>query len=464
MLFPTLNYALFFVAVFVLVWSMPTLAVRKAVLVAASYFFYAQWSLLFAGLLAASSLLNFTIGVWLAARASNQRKPVLALGVGLNLALLGVFKYYNFFLESLADLLLLFGWSRDMPFLAILLPVGISFFTFHGISYIVDVAREEIPPTRNPLDLLLYLAFFPQLVAGPIVRAAQFLPQLQQMPRFSDAAVGPAVLLILLGLVKKVVIADALATHLVDPVFNSPMTAATLDLWMAAYGYAVQIYCDFSAYSDIAIGSAALLGYRFPVNFNRPYRATSFSDFWRRWHISLSSWLRDYLYIPLGGNRGGGLATARNLAITMLLGGLWHGAAWTFVLWGAIHGVALGMERGAGAAWKAVSPFLRGVMVFHTVCAAWILFRSPDLVSAGAYLSGLFDGYPAAETLTQAPLVIVIAVVLAAQFLPDRLGARVGEGIGRLPWWALGLLLGGVVLTIEGLGPQGVAPFIYFQF
>lgn len=464
MLFPTLNYALFFLVVFALVWSMPTLAARKAALVVASYFFYAQWSSLFAGLLAASSLTNFAVGVWLASRPADRRKPVLTLGVALNLTLLGVFKYYNFFLESLADLLLLVGWSRDMPFLAILLPVGISFFTFHGISYIVDVAREEIPPTRNPLDLLLYLAFFPQLVAGPIVRAAQFLPQLHRLPSFAEVQVGPAVLLILVGLVKKVVVADALATHLVDPVFDSPMTAATHDLWIAAYGYAVQIYCDFSAYSDIAIGSAALLGYRFPQNFDRPYRATSFSDFWRRWHISLSSWLRDYLYIPLGGNRGGTLATARNLAVTMLLGGLWHGAAWTFVLWGALHGTALGLERGAGRRWKSVPPILRGMIVFHTVCAAWILFRSPDLLSAGVYFGGLLGGYPAAEPLTSLPLLALIGLVLAAQFLPDRLGLRLGQGIGRLPWWGLGLLVGGALLTIEGLGPQGVAPFIYFQF
>lgn len=464
MLFPTLNYALFFVTVFALVWSMPTLPGRKAVLVIASYFFYAQWSTLFAGLLAASSLTNFAFGVWLASRPADRRKPVLALGVALNLTLLGVFKYYNFFLQSLADGLLVLGWQRDMPFLSIILPVGISFFTFHGISYIVDVAREEIPPTRNPLDLLLYLAFFPQLVAGPIVRAAQFLPQLHRLPRFSDVQVGPAVLLILVGLVKKTVVADALATHLVDPVFNSPITAGTLDLWMAAYGYAVQIYCDFSAYSDIAIGSAALLGYRFPLNFNRPYRATSFSDFWRRWHISLSSWLRDYLYIPLGGNRGGALGTARNLAVTMLLGGLWHGAAWTFVLWGALHGAALGIERWAGGVWKAVPALLRGVIVFHTVCAAWILFRSPDLTSALEYLGGLAGGYPEAEPLTRLPLVLLIGVVLAAQFLPDRVGQTLGNWLGRLPWWAWGLVTGAAVLTIEGLGPQGVAPFIYFQF
>lgn len=464
MLFPTLNYALFFVAVFALVWSMPTLPARKAVLVVASYFFYAQWSTLFAGLLAASSLTNFAFGVWLASRPADRRKPILILGVALNLGLLGVFKYYNFFLESLADLLLVLGWQRDMPFLTLILPVGISFFTFHGISYIVDVAREEIPPTRNPLDLLLYLAFFPQLVAGPIVRAAQFLPQLHRLPRFSEVQVGPAVVLILGGLLKKMVIADALATHLVDPVFNSPITAGTLDLWMAAYGYAVQIYCDFSAYSDIAIGSAALLGYRFPLNFDRPYRATSFSDFWRRWHISLSSWLRDYLYIPLGGNRGGTLATARNLAVTMLLGGLWHGAAWTFVLWGALHGGALGLERWAGGAWRRLPALLRGLVVFHTVCAAWILFRSPDLASAVDYLHGLLGGYADAEPLTKAPLGMLIALALASQFLPDRIGPRLGHALDRLPWWGWGVLVGVLVLTLEGLGPQGVAPFIYFQF
>ncbi|MFY8105792.1 MAG: MBOAT family O-acyltransferase, partial [Elstera sp.] len=266
MLFPTLQYALFFTLIFALVWSMPSLTARKLVLVAASYWFYAQWSALFSLLLAGSSLTNFAVGLALE-RWPEQRRALLTLGIALNLTLLGVFKYYNFFLESLADVLLILGWQRDLPFLSIILPVGISFFTFHGISYIVDIGRGTIRATRNPLDVLLYLAFFPQLVAGPIVRAAQFLPQLQRMPRFADVQVGAALLLILLGLVKKVVIADALATHLVDPVFNSPISASGPDLWAAAYGYAVQIYCDFSAYSDIAMGSAALLGYRFPLNF-----------------------------------------------------------------------------------------------------------------------------------------------------------------------------------------------------
>jgi D-alanyl-lipoteichoic acid acyltransferase DltB (MBOAT superfamily) len=464
MLFPTLQYALFLTLILALVWSMPTLATRKLVLVAASYFFYAQWSALFSLLLAGSSLTNFAVGLALE-RWPERRRALLTVGIGLNLTLLGVFKYYNFFLESLADLLLVIGWQRDLPFLSIILPVGISFFTFHGISYIVDISRGTIRATRNPLDVLLYLAFFPQLVAGPIVRAAQFLPQLQRMPRFSDVQVGAALLLILLGLVKKVIIADALATHLVDPVFNSPITASGPDLWAAAYGYAVQIYCDFSAYSDIAMGSAALLGYRFPLNFNRPYRADSFSDFWRRWHISLSSWLRDYLYIPLGGNRGGALATTRNLMVTMLLGGLWHGAAWTFVLWGLLHGTALGLERWAGQAWRAVPQALRIGIVFHTVCAAWILFRSTDLTGAADYGHGLlFGGFEGAEALLTWPLAALIALVLAAQFTPESVTTRLARGLDRLPWWGLGLGLGSALLLIEGLGPQGVAPFIYFQF
>ncbi len=464
MLFPTLQYALFLTLILALVWSMPNLVARKLVLVAASYFFYAQWSTLFSVLLAASSLTNFAIGLGLE-RWPVRRKALLVLGITLNLALLGVFKYYNFFLESLAELLLLIGWQRDLPFLSIILPVGISFFTFHGISYIVDISRGTIRATRNPLDVLLYLAFFPQLVAGPIVRAAQFLPQLQRMPRFADVQVGAALLLILLGLVKKIIIADALATHLVDPVFNSPITASWPDLWAAAYGYAVQIYCDFSAYSDIAMGSAALLGYRFPLNFNRPYRAESFSDFWRRWHISLSSWLRDYLYIPLGGNRGGALATVRNVMITMLLGGLWHGAAWTFVLWGLLHGTALGLERWAGRAWQAVPRAVRILIVFHTVCGAWILFRSADLASVLDYGHGLaFGGFGGAETLLTWPLVALIALVLVAQFTPEAVSSRLARGLGWLPWWGLGIVLGSALLLIEGLGPQGVAPFIYFQF
>ena len=264
----------------------------------------------------------------------------MIVAVALNLGVLGIFKYYNFFMDSLTDLTVALGVQRDMPFLEIILPVGISFFTFQGISYVVDVQRGHIKPVHSPLDLFLYISFFPQLVAGPIVRASHFLPQLTRKPALTRSAVVYGFVLILNGMFKKVVLAHYLASGLVDPVFADPSAATSTDLIAAHYAYAVQVYCDFSAYSDIAIGAAALLGYRFRKNFDRPLGATSLAQLWQRWHISLSTWLRDYLYRALRGDkRDHGLRMYRNMFLTMLLGGLWHGANWTFVMWGAIHGV-----------------------------------------------------------------------------------------------------------------------------
>ncbi len=338
MLFPTADFAVFFFVVFCASWAAARHPdARKLLLLAASYFFYGYWDWRFMALLAASSAINYVAGRIISVSAgAGPRKSALITAIVLNLAILGFFKYFGFFLGTLGDLLVAAGLERDMPFLQIVLPVGISFFTFQGISYVVDVYRGEVASAKSPLDLFLYISFFPQLVAGPIVRAAWFLPQLGEVPELTRRAMCFGLCLILLGLFKKMVIANYLATELVDGVFIDPGGYSSLELLIAIYGYAVQIYCDFSGYSDIAIGVAALLGYRFHRNFDRPYRARSLQEFWRRWHISLSQWLRDYLYKPLGGSRHGRLTTYRNLAITMLLGGIWHGAAWTFIVWGAI--------------------------------------------------------------------------------------------------------------------------------
>jgi D-alanyl-lipoteichoic acid acyltransferase DltB (MBOAT superfamily) len=466
MLFPTLTYALFFIAVFAGVWALGDRnRARKALLVAVSYFFYAQWDARFCLLLLASTLANYGFGLAVGAASERSKQRWVFAAVAVNLTVLGFFKYYNFFVESANDLFFRLGLVRELPFLEIVLPVGISFFTFHGISYIVDIYRGKIAPARDPLDILLYISFFPQLVAGPIVRASFFLPQLAKAPAPVLDQVPRALGLILVGLFKKTVVANYLATDLVDPVFVDPASAGTLDLWMALYGYAVQIYCDFSAYSDMAIGFALLLGYRFPDNFDRPYAATSLQDFWRRWHMSLSSWLRDYLYIPLGGSRGGTLRTYRNLALTMVLGGLWHGASWTFILWGSIHGVGLAIERAlfgdrqAGRWGRLIGWFV----TFHIVCLAWVLFRSANLEGALGFLGGLAGN--GGELLYSTPfLVALIGLSLAAQFGPREWASDLVGRIGSLSWPVRGLLFGLALAAIDALGPEGVAPFIYFQF
>jgi D-alanyl-lipoteichoic acid acyltransferase DltB (MBOAT superfamily) len=357
------------------------------------------------------------------------------------------------------------GLTHELPFIEVILPVGISFFTFHGISYVVDVYRGDVAVCRRLVDMLLYISFFPQLVAGPIVRAAFFLPQLNRGTPARIAA-APALLMILGGLFKKVVIANYIATDLVDPVFFDPESFPAIDLLAAVYGYAVQIYCDFSAYSDIAIGIAALLGYYFPRNFNQPYRAGSFQDFWRRWHISLSSWLRDYLYKPLGGSRFGGLMTARNLAVTMLLGGIWHGADWKFVIWGGLHGIALGAERfllpaskPRGCWWRLGST----LFVFHFVCLCWIFFRAEDFGAARIYLGALAQLQPGLKQLTPFTLAL-ICLGMALHFVPENLPRRIAGRFASWPDWSLGVAMGFGIICVTALGPDGIAPFIYFQF
>ena len=493
MLFPTLDFALFFLVVFAVAWELRNHnEFRKVFLLGASYVFYGYWDWRFTALLAASSLINYIAGRLVGiTQAETQRKKLVAIAVVLNLVILGFFKYYGFFLDSLADLLAQSGLERDLPFLEIILPVGISFFTFQGISYVVDVYRRKMEPVVTPLDIFLYISFFPQLVAGPIVRAADFLPQLKSEPRLTRQMVSLGIVLILLGLFKKMVIANYLATELVDQVFFDPSVYSGPDLALAVYAYAVQIYCDFSGYSDIAIGVAALLGYRFKWNFNQPYRAASLKEFWRRWHISLSEWLRDYLYIPLGGSHGGAARNLRNLFLTMLLGGIWHGAAWTFIIWGAIHGFALGIERlaagirpGRAAALAMAEPakgtlsaavvpeppaqgrWSRAVCIlatFHIVCLAWIFFRAENLEFALAYLGGLTN-WSADTQFLQPFLVVMVAGSLAAHFLPAGWVTGAANMLERTGPVAHGAALGFGILVIESLAPEGVAPFIYFQF
>jgi len=467
MLFPTLAFGIFFLFVYFTSWSLDREnGRRKLFLLLASWFFYAQWDWRFVALLIASAVLNWGVAVLIdRADEGRRRKLLVGLGVAANLLILGFFKYYGFFVEQAGDLLARFGWERDLPLLQIVLPVGISFFTFQGISYVVDVHRGKTPLAKSLLDVLLLMSFFPHLVAGPIVRASDLLPQFDRVPRLTREMAAHGLLLIVWGLFKKTVIASELSVRLVDPVFFDPAAYGTLDLMAAVYGYAVQIYCDFSAYSDMAIGIAALLGYSFPRNFDQPYRASSMQDFWRRWHISLSSWLRDYLYVPLGGGRKGLARSCLNVFITMLLGGLWHGAAWTFVAWGALHGGVQVVERLGRAVignGKGPPAWLGVLVTFHIVCLGWILFRSETFPMAMEVLTGL--GRFEAATLVTPFLLTLIVGGLAMHWLPPRAVEGVATWLNPAPSLTMGLLIGAMILLVEAVRPDGVAPFIYFQF
>src|SRR5581483_4398690 len=413
MVFPTLNFLLFYLALWPTAWALVRAGrhnLHKLAIIAASYFFYAFWSWKLAFVLLGSVIFNWGIGRLIGlAKRSALRRAALSLGVAANLALLGFFKYYGWFSEELNALLASLEVGRELPLLEIVLPIGISFYTFQGISYIVDLFRGDLDRPRPLIDVMFFISFFPHLVAGPIVRAASFLPQLERPPDPCRVFVSLGVLLIVWGVFKKAVVANWLAVSLVDKAFFDPQAYGAVDLLAAVYGYAVQIYCDFSAYSDIAIGVAALLGYRFQRNFNQPYRAETLADFWRRWHMSLSSWLRDYLYIPLGGNRHGRIRTYANLLLTMVLGGIWHGAAWKFVIWGALHGGALAAERMASGRNGAAGPpgtrppwrrALAILLTFHFVCLCWIFFRADNTGRALDVLTALGNWSQPSSLLT----------------------------------------------------------------
>jgi alginate O-acetyltransferase complex protein AlgI len=464
MLFPTVQFAIFFPIVLALSWALMSRPLLwKPFIVFASYVFYAAASWRFCLLLGGITLGN-QAAAKLIARTDEPRRRKLLVGaaVALDLLALGIFKYYSFFVQSFGDALHSVGLGMPLPLITIALPVGISFFTFQAISYVVDVHRRLVEPAST-IDVAVYLSFFPHLVAGPIVRAREFLPQLARPRDPQHVAVGAGIALIALGLVKKVVIADYLARSIVDPVFGVPQAYSAPDVALAAYSYAAQIYCDFSGYTDMAIGLALLMGYVFPQNFRSPYRATGFRDFWRRWHMTLSRFLRDFLYIPLGGSRGGRLFTYRNLMLTMVLGGLWHGAAWTFVLWGAFHGLGLVTEHALGGRLGRVPAWLRWLVTFHLVVFGWILFRSENLGLVGTFLSRLV--HPGSATLWTVPVFLAVIAAIGLQLVPSGPVTRVQLRLERLPAPVLGAALALLIVVVGAtVSSQGVAPFIYFRF
>ncbi len=464
MVFPSIEFAVFFPVVLGLSWLlMPHPRAWKAFIVAASYVFYAAADVRFCALLAAVTIVN-QAGAVLVGRTTSDRgkNAIVAVTVGLDLLALGFFKYYGFFVSNVDELLRDVGLGAPAPLLAVALPVGLSFFTFQAISYIVDV-RRGICDRATTIDLAIYLSFFPHLVAGPIVRAREFLPQLRTPRDPRDVAVGAGVLLIIVGLVKKVVIADFLARNAVDPVFAVPEAYGAPDAWTALLSYAVQIYCDFSGYTDIAIGLALLMGFVFPQNFDRPYRSLSVREFWRRWHMTLSRFLRDFIYIPLGGSREGQARTVRNLMITMLLGGLWHGAAWGFVIWGALHGAALSLEHFRRGRARLLPPVVAWTATFLFVSLAWIPFRAPTLDMAWAFARRLATPGPA--TLMTPGIAIAVVGVLALQLAPGRPLDAMRERLVALPAAALGTALAITIVLVAAAVPgNSVPPFIYFQF
>jgi alginate O-acetyltransferase complex protein AlgI len=465
MLFPSVQFAIFFPIVLTLSWAlMSRPRYWKPFILFASYVFYACASPVFCLLLGGVTLWNHygSKAIFAAGQGTRRAKWICIAVVTGDLLCLGFFDYYTFFATSLAKVLGDFGLGMPLPLITVALPVGISFYTFQSISYTVDVKRGLIEPARL-LDAALYLSFFPHLVAGPIVRAREFLPQLARPRDPNNVAVSSGLVLIGVGLVKKVVIADYLGRTVVDPVFAVPQAFHGPDVILAIYAYAAQIYCDFSGYTDMAIGLALLLGFVFPQNFNSPYRATGFQDFWRRWHMTLSRFLRDFLYIPIGGNRGKTeLFTYRNLMITMVLGGLWHGAAWTYVLWGAYMGAGMVFER----IWRGrvkLPGVVRWFVTFNLIQAGWFLFRAQSLSVTWELLKRL--GSWETPTLLSFPVALAILVTVVPQLLPAAPMARLQTALGKLSPYVLTPALAILILFVAATVPsQGVPPFIYFRF
>jgi alginate O-acetyltransferase complex protein AlgI len=462
--FNSLVFAIFLIATVAAYWVIPA-GYRTYLLLAASYLFYSWWDVRFLSLIVVSTLVDYVASARIAATDDGRsRKRWLALSLVVNLGILGFFKYWDFFVGSASDLLSSAGLQPDLPLIRVVLPVGVSFYTFQTLSYTIDVYRKRLDPEQNIARFALFVAFFPQLVAGPIERAKHLLPQLRELPS-SRAQVdwSGGLALIARGLFRKAVIADGVAP-IVNQVFGTPGRFGSLTVWIGVIAFSLQIYGDFAGYTDIARGTARLFGVDLMENFRAPYGSRSFSDFWRRWHISLSTWLRDYLYIPLGGSRNGRFRTYRNLTITMLLGGLWHGAGWGFVLWGGLHGLYLAVERlwrdrhgGENATIR-----IPAWTVFLIVTITWIPFRATSFGSALGVLGGLF-GSVGGEQLPGA-IVVVAFAALATIWIDRAVLVGVVNPVANLRSFQKGLAYGAALVLAVLIIPTSAVPFIYFQF
>jgi D-alanyl-lipoteichoic acid acyltransferase DltB (MBOAT superfamily) len=497
MLFTSPLYGLFLGATWAFFWVLRRWGrVRALALVVASYAFYfygtwdaarsepvpvrpIAWALLCLGIIFVGSTVDFFVGLGLArSRQRWARNALLLTSIVYYLGVLSIFKYWSFAADAVVSLSAMLGLHLSVPHLRLVLPFGISFFTFETMSYTIDVWRGDLQPTRRYVDYLLFVCFFPHLVAGPIVRPSQMLPQLMAEPRADAAMQAMGLWRIAIGLGKKIVIGDTLARALVDRVFETPERFTALEVLLAAYGYAAQIYADFSGYSDIAIGSAALFGYELPENFAAPYLASNLQDFWRRWHITLSTWLRDYLYKPLGGSRRGSMRTYGNLLVTMVLGGLWHGASWTFVIWGAIHGCALALtrmwQRGRASTSREASTDRRtpragaprwvGILLtFHFVCFAWVFFRAPTLAHAALVFEQIARGRWAIDHIAPSAVLVLSAAALLV-VAPGAWEGRLRGAFVRAPAFVQGLALAAAAMGLHWAAGAGSEPFVYGQF
>lgn len=437
-----------------------------------SYYFYYKSSGFYFFLLGVVTVTDFLLARRMAATESTVgRRLLVMVSLLVNLGLLIYFKYTNFFYEMLAPL-----WGGQFHALDIFLPVGISFFTFQSLSYTIDVYRRELKPLDNLLDYVFYVSFFPQLVAGPIVRARDFIPQIRQPLEVTPLMFSNGVFFIVSGLFKKAVISDYISVNFVERIFDNPSLYSGIENLMGVYGYALQIYCDFSGYSDMAIGIALLLGFSFPINFRSPYTAISVTDFWHRWHISLSTWLRDYLYISLGGNRKGKFRTYINLFLTMLLGGLWHGASWNFVVWGILHGIALAVHKffqsllGRPKGWKSRGWRRIGaiILTFHFVCLCWIFFRNSTFDGALTMIRQIFTAFHP-ELIGQLVMgyrevFILMGIGFLLHFAPERWESIAMRCVGRLTLIGQALLIILLIYLVIQVKSSDIQPFIYFQF
>lgn len=476
MLFPTFTFFLFFAVVLLFNWQLKKWPLLwRLFLLLISYFFYATWNFRFLFLLFTITLANFFFGRLISKEQDEKkRRLVLFAAVAANLLFLGFFKYYDFFRSSFSALLKIFGSSPQFLLLHLILPVGLSFYILRAISYNIDIFRRQLKPTVSLLDFSLYIAFFPQLLSGPIMRPAEFLPQLENGGAKTIENFPEQIALILSGLFKKLVIASYLTTNIVDNVFPVPQNHSALAVLLAIYAYAVVIYCDFSGYSEMAIGIAGLMGFKSPQNFNAPYLALNIQDFWRRWHITLSNWLRDYVYIPLGGNRKGKLRKYLNLLVTMFVSGLWHGTGLHYVIWGLFHGFGLAAQQiidekeqqlpaPKTLLIKSIKKFASWFITLHFVCFGWIFFRAESVSDAFLIIKQLFNSSGPAEPL---PLYVIYLIPLC--FLGFFFGERIKKLFvsvqEKIPFFFQILLVAILVVLILKLGPEIIPPFIYFNF
>ncbi|MEP5341498.1 MAG: MBOAT family O-acyltransferase [Algibacter sp.] len=472
MLFNSFEFLFFFPIVFIIYWLLKDdLRKQNILLLISSYIFYAWWDWRFLSLIIISSLIDFKAGSKIfTSNTKKQRKTWLFVSLIANLGFLSIFKYYNFFADSFTDLMNVFGWNPNDLTINVILPVGISFYTFQTLSYTIDIYRKQFQPTNNVISFFTYISFFPQLVAGPIERASNLLPQIEKKRVFRKDWFNEGIIQILVGLFRKIVIADTIGGY-VDTIYADVELYNSTTIILATFLYAFQIYYDFSGYSDIAIGTAKLLGFKFNQNFNLPYFSKSLTEFWRKWHISLSFWLRDYLYISLGGNRKGIKITYRNLMLTMLLGGLWHGANWTFIIWGGIHGIVLSIEKylkptqfiDKAQAFK----WLSYPITFSIVLFSWIFFRSKDLNSATLAINKIIDfdfSFPFIgdiNVFVNSIILLIIGILFDLYLFNKKIHL---ENFGAKFSFVKIALMSSIIIIIINLFYSTSNNFIYFQF